>query len=778
MQGPGDAVCAPAMQNAFEDQWVQEAMAASLLDVGGAAAQPASPAAGDGREFWATRTAVANEDEELQRALAASAVETVPSELGGMGRCSSEEDPDLQRALRESAGVVQATVRVRRLMAPEGPFYPAGLLNSGNSCFWNALVQALFAATPVFRGALFQLDFGDGRDADRSGVLRRLRDLFAEMDMGLAGAIDAGELYRLIFKRAEEADVSEQMQRLFELATGGPGPLKEVCRELFSGDLYERLRNEPTPVRRVPLEFCQLDLCVTEDGAQSLEQLLDEHTRDVQGNITSRSYRLPPVLWLNLDRFVYDREAQRGRKRRARLTFPDVLNVWMLVPPEERWVQELRGNAMQRTELHRRLSANRTDLAARSAKFEDCTEDDLLKLVEGQEVLAHQIEELDRVIALQGAEQELLYQLQAVIVHRGRVDTGHYFAYARAPKEFQPGRAAWVSVNDAEVEVCDAVEMRRICEGEPPAAQATAPRPGAPDDDCGAGEGSPTPPKRTEPRAVGRGRPPPGRAPPGRPQRSVWNSLGSVLGCWGAKTHQEDTDTEEPSAADIVPGREECYPPPPVDPGPPKAVERAERQADIGAAETPPDLGVGVPPHEEDLAAARCLVYVRTGVGQVADRLLAEVRMRVPQPLQEQIDAKNVEFLRKSAGHVAEDFAACVRQLLASPREGEECRQALREAVAAAEAIRAEGGMVRARVHLLRACWRLHFQWLPEELMPASSPPDFRMHYGAAAKKALLDALIRLGQHDMASLIASTTEGSDSFMPEDVNDWLATRGYT
>lgn len=32
--------------------------------------------------------------------------------------------------------------------------------------------------------------------------------------------------------------------------------------------------------------------------------------------------------------------------------------------------------------------------------------------------------------------------------------------------------------------------------------------------------------------------------------------------------------------------------------------------------------------------------------------------------------------------------------------------------------------------------------------------------------EALLDALIRLGQHDMASLIASTTEGSDSFMPE------------
>lgn len=76
----------------------------------------------------------------------------------------------------------------------------------------------------------------------------------------------------------------------------------EVCRELFSGDLYERLRNEPTPVRRVPLEFCQLDLCVTEDGAQSLEQLLDEHTRDVQvASGCRRAYSGPADFMLASD---------------------------------------------------------------------------------------------------------------------------------------------------------------------------------------------------------------------------------------------------------------------------------------------------------------------------------------------------------------------------------------------------------------------------------------------------------------------------------------------
>jgi len=226
---------------------------------------------------------------------------------------------------------------------------------------------------------------------------------------------------------------------------------------------------------------------------------------------------------------------------------------------------------------------------------------------------------------------------------------------------------------------------------------------------------------------------------------------------------------------------EEIYTLPPQAPLPPAMLESSVPTMgwpDEGGAPPMEPAVVGETMREEDTAAARCLVYVRTGVGQDADRLLSEVRQRVPKALQEEIHAKNVEFLRTSAGRVAEDFAKSVRQLVASPREGDDCCEALRQAVELAEAIRAEGGMVRARVHLLRACWRLHCQWLPEELRPASSPPDFRMHYGAAAKKALLDALIQLGQHDVASLIASKTAGSDSFVPEDIRDWLAARGYT
>eukprot|EP00434_Breviolum_minutum_P018215 symbB.v1.2.016068.t1/scaffold1176.1/size133768/11 len=168
------------------------------------------------------------------------------------------EDAELQRALMESV-TLQENLGLRSLMGPSGPFLPAGLLNSGNSCFWNALVQALFFATPIFRGALFQLDLaGDGGP---SSVLKALRDLFAEMDMGLQSAIDAGKLYRMIFHQAEEADVSEQMHHLFQIASRGPSSLKAVWRELFSGDLFETLKNGES--RREPLDLCQATLVLS-----------------------------------------------------------------------------------------------------------------------------------------------------------------------------------------------------------------------------------------------------------------------------------------------------------------------------------------------------------------------------------------------------------------------------------------------------------------------------------------------------------------------------------
>eukprot|EP00434_Breviolum_minutum_P018214 symbB.v1.2.016067.t1/scaffold1176.1/size133768/10 len=111
----------------------------------------------------------------------------------------------------------------------------------------------------------------------------------------------------------------------------------------------------------------QLDLCVTKP--MSLPELLEEHAQDVQGSIQQRSYRLPPVLWLNLDRFAYDRVAKCGKKRQVKVTFPERLNTWMLANLEAKWAQRLRTCVDSRRSIVQELAVNRQFLQTTAEAF-------------------------------------------------------------------------------------------------------------------------------------------------------------------------------------------------------------------------------------------------------------------------------------------------------------------------------------------------------------------------------------------------------------------------
>jgi len=742
------------------------------------------------------------EDEEeraLQQALKASAEEAArgPQSArydpipypGGMS-----EEQALQQALRESRA---QGIGIRKLMRAEGPFLPAGLANSGNSCFWNALLQVLFAITPVLRGALFQLEEKSavGDPVLDMQALCLMRDLFAEMDMGLADAIDAAALYQRIFHTREEADVSEQMHRVFRLTlSGGPSPLRSVFSELFSGDLYEHLSGS---VRSVPLELCQLDLCVTEPTA--LENLLEEHTRDVHGSISRRSYRLPPVLWLNLDRFVYDPVTQQGQKRDVRVTIPEVLNTWMLMPPEAPWLTRVREKAHRVQELKVALKRNYEEVVRHGpAANRGCSpeaEQILRDLVERQEVILTDLEKADKELARAGAEQELLYHLEAVIVHRGQIDSGHYFSYARSPDEDNPGCPAWCCLSDANVQSITLEEMRQVCEGgdgteaETEQARANAyalallPVPARSDSlpDQGARPAE----AETSPHSVGEG-----STPSKQLGKRVLPSLTSFLGCFPRRgprgsaasenlpvlrdqpkgdghgvAENGNADNGDASANTPLVGRGHAEGANPSAP-----LEQVAEPSKPSALPRPPPS-----------TSARCLIYVRRGEG--GRNLLEEVKLRVPPALQAKIDTQNQELLRTNVEMVADDFVRCIRQLTAHvPSSGFANGQEgglgqLEEALKKAVTIRADGGMGLARMYLLREAWRSHIPWLPEELTPASSPPDFRMHYGSIAKRFLLDALIKRGQHDVASLLTADAQRTDVLVPTEVASWLSSRGF-
>ena len=375
-----------------------------------------------------------------------------------MGHDSELARQELQLAMQNS---VSQDLGVRPMVGPEGPFAPAGLLNSGNSCFWNALVQALFFSVPQFRSALFQLDLEKSlaaQEVEVEEVLQLMRDLFVEMDMGMTGAIDASKLYKAIFQQPEEADVSEQLQYFLELCSKA-APLKAVCQDLFEGQLHELLEERgERQWRRVPLDFFQLDLCVTKP---SLVELLEEHMQDVQGSIVRKKYTLPQVLWLNLSRFRYDVRAQRGKKRPLRLSFPDRLHAYLLAEGmgKEEMEEEMgemgeigrKGDSqdgeegeewkgfqallLERRRLQAELSSNREALKLCSqscvSKHQALPEEDLLRIAERQEELLKSMDSLEQELMLYGMERGLVYELRSVIVHRGVLDSGHYFAFAR-----------------------------------------------------------------------------------------------------------------------------------------------------------------------------------------------------------------------------------------------------------------------------------------------------------------------------------------------------------
>jgi len=147
---------------------------------------------------------------------------------------------------------------------------------------------------------------------------------------------------------------------------------------------------------------------------------------------------------------------------------------------------------------------------------------------------------------------------------------------------------------------------------------------------------------------------------------------------------------------------------------------------------------------------------------------------RVPQTLQERIETENENLLRRQVAKVVGRFVdrcRCFAQAEGEDGDDDETR--------IARAIRSERGMPTARMYLLRCSWRAEIPWLPEELCPSITPPDFRlMQYGALAKRALLDELIRCGQHDTVATIASSVDpGDDAFVPQEMESWLSSLGF-
>ncbi|CEM31173.1 unnamed protein product [Vitrella brassicaformis CCMP3155] len=711
-----------------------------------------------------------------------------------MAGVDDEEQQQIQRAIEESLKDGQQIEKQLRK-----------LVRLADGCYFNCLLQVLFHVTPVFKGALYQIGaHSQTRGGGGSGALLTspylsdkgedvecpllycLRDLFVLLECTVDDIVDASYLYKKLFGPDSIAamasgsvgsylqeDASEQRDQLLKAilspqhtqtqtqttkdVTSSISNFDEVCRRLFSGRLIEWFADGDR--RETPLDFCQLDLHLPGDegdttnkhpSPRTLDEALEMHLNDLHGNVQRKEYDLAPVVWVNLDRFAYDRSSGRGVKVTHPMHFPAILSTRRLLPCDAPWMEKINDADRKHHALQKKLEVNQLYLAELQSDSHDMRrhESKILSLVQEQEDLIEQVSEALSALRALEDEQELLYYLQAVIVHDGSCEGGHYWTFVRE-NQGSPASDQWIRIDDSKVERCSFVRVQMESFGDPnltPEQCAQLTQTLAPNDALLAS-------------------PSPLSAAANKSQRRMLPST-------TASSHPDDPSPSPPPAA---------------------------------AAASSGSYRIG--------GSAYCLIYVRSSQHRQSIQLLRSVRECIPPHCMKAIDEKNFAIMHDKVEQVVE-CTMSLQQSLFSPTslssipqpagalspqmrpsdgggitdmdwtvvedqnqmdtsDSEKSDPAIHmphrgsttaggigkshedatmmECLhAVAQLIRAERNLAVARLFILRYAWYLTFPYLPEH----------HPHYGRALKDMLLKALIRRGQAEISQLVAEGPNAS------------------
>jgi ubiquitin carboxyl-terminal hydrolase 48 len=225
---------------------------------------------------------------------------------------------------------------------------PCGLQNLGNTCYLNVIIQ-MWYHNSLIRDALFSMQYDEKKTDTIDNIVYAVQDAFGHLDQcekgsfnlsNLTGVLeldisiqqDPDELSNLLMAKLEECKLplkTSDVCNIKELTTGKQKifTICQICDERKSN--VEQFRNLPIIVNSSPTDLMSAYLThiAEEIGGKDVKLFCQKCERDTNFRRKIEIISLPPVLTLNIQRYIYDKEKRKKTKTKYSLTFPSEINI-------------------------------------------------------------------------------------------------------------------------------------------------------------------------------------------------------------------------------------------------------------------------------------------------------------------------------------------------------------------------------------------------------------------------------------------------------------------